>query len=105
MIIRFLPHLAHASYFAALTWAAINIYVAGPGHDLCSSKGMVRTLDCACGARLQAAGDSALFEVAKKHASEAHDGDPQYSELDLLTSIERSAYTVEPPNSVREDAQ
>jgi hypothetical protein len=47
------------------------------------------TLECACGARLESGGEAELFEVAGRHASERHAGDPMYSELELRGAIGR----------------
>lgn len=52
----------------------------------------MRAVDCPCGEHLEARNDSALIEAAKEH--NARDHDEQYSETDLRTLVNTSAYDV-----------
>ncbi len=50
----------------------------------------MRAVECPCGEYLEARSDSDLIEVAKQHASSAHEG--QYSDADLRVLVNTSAY-------------
>ncbi len=50
----------------------------------------MRAVDCPCGEHLEANTDSALLEAAKQHNAEDHPD--QYSETDLRTLVNTTAY-------------
>lgn len=52
----------------------------------------MRAVECPCGEHLEARNDHNLLEAAKAHASEAHEGEDQYSETDLRILVDTKAY-------------
>lgn len=51
----------------------------------------METLDCPCGAHLEADADDDLLAINKEHAEEQLGGDTMYSDMELEAEIERSA--------------
>ena len=52
----------------------------------------MRAVECPCGEFLHARNDHELLESARRHASQAHAGEGQYSETDLRILVDTKAY-------------
>lgn len=52
----------------------------------------MRAVDCPCGEYLEGRNETDLFDKAKQHANEEHEG--EYSDADLRILIDTSAYDV-----------